>query len=64
VASVIGIGGMMGAVGGFLFQLGAGEIVFVTHSYVTLFIIACLAYPVAFLVIQGISPKLAPVEFE
>ena len=62
VASVIGIGGMMGAVGGFLFQLGAGEIVYVTHSYVTLFIIACLAYPVAFLVIHGISPKLAPAE--
>jgi ACS family hexuronate transporter-like MFS transporter len=53
---------MVGAVGGFLFQLGAGEIVYVTHSYVTLFIIACLAYPVAFLVIHGISPKLAPAE--
>ncbi len=64
IASVIGIGGMMGAVGGFLFQLGAGEIVYVTHSYVTLFIIACLAYPTAFLVIQGISPKLAPAELE
>jgi ACS family hexuronate transporter-like MFS transporter len=64
VASVIGIGGMMGALGGFLFQLGAGEIVYVTHSYVTLFIIACLAYPTAFLVIQGISPKLAPAELD
>lgn len=64
VASVIGIGGMMGAVGGFLFQLGAGEIVFVTHSYVTLFIIACLAYPTALLIIQGISPRLAPAQLE
>jgi MFS transporter, ACS family, hexuronate transporter len=64
VASVIGIGGMMGALGGFLFQLGAGQIVYVTHSYVTLFIIACLAYPTAFLVIQSISPKLAPAQLE
>jgi ACS family hexuronate transporter-like MFS transporter len=64
VASVIGIGGMMGAVGGFLFQLGVGEIVYVTHSYVTLFIIACLAYPTAFLVIQAISPKLSPAQLK
>jgi ACS family hexuronate transporter-like MFS transporter len=64
VASVIGIGGMMGAIGGFLFQLGTGQIVYITHSYVTLFIIACLAYPVAFLVINGISPKLAPAQLE
>jgi hypothetical protein len=35
-----------------------------THSYVPLFIIACLAYPTAFLVIHGISPKLAPAELE
>ena len=64
VASVIGIGGMMGAVGGVLFQLGTGFIVYFTHSYVTLFIIACLAYPVAFLVIHAITPKLAPAQFE
>jgi len=64
VASVIGIGGMMGAVGGVLFQLGTGFIVYLTHSYVTLFIIACLAYPIAFLIIQGVSPKLAPAKLE
>ncbi len=64
VASVIGIGGMMGAVGGFLFQLGTGFIVYFTHSYVTLFIIACLAYPAAFLVIHAITPKLSPAQLE
>ena len=64
VASVIGIGGMMGALGGVLFQLGTGFIVYLTHSYVTLFIIACLAYPIAFLIIQGVSPKLAPAKLE
>ena len=64
VASVIGIGGMAGAVGGVLFQLGTGLIVYFTHSYVALFIIACLAYPAAFLIIHGISPKLAPAQLE
>jgi len=29
-----------------------------------LFIIACLAYPAAFLIIHGISPKLAPAQLE
>jgi ACS family hexuronate transporter-like MFS transporter len=60
VASVTGIGGMAGAVGGVLLQLTTGVIVYLTHSYVTLFVIACLAYPVAFLIIHGITPKLAP----
>jgi ACS family hexuronate transporter-like MFS transporter len=62
VGSVTGIGGMMGAIGGVLLQKCAGNIVYFTHSYVTLFIIACLAYPVAFLIIHGITPKLAPAE--
>jgi ACS family hexuronate transporter-like MFS transporter len=60
VASVTGIGGMAGAVGGVLLQLTTGVIVYLTHSYVTLFVIACLAYPAAFLIIHGITPKLAP----
>ena len=60
VASVTGIGGMAGAVGGVLLQLGTGVIVYLTHSYVTLFVIACLAYPLAFLIIHSITPKLAP----
>ena len=60
VASVTGIGGMAGAVGGVLLQLTTGVIVYLTHSYVTLFVIACLAYPVAFLIIHAITPKLAP----
>ncbi len=64
VASVIGIGGMVGAIGGVLFQLATGFIVYFTHSYVSLFIVACLAYPAAFLVIHAISPKLAPARIE
>ncbi len=61
VASVIGIGGMAGAVGGVLFQLATGYIVGLTHSYVPLFVIACLAYLTgACSIIHAISPKLAP----
>lgn len=60
VASVTGIGGMAGGIGGVLLQLGAGAIVQFTHSYVTLFVMACLAYPVALLIIHMITPKLTP----
>jgi ACS family hexuronate transporter-like MFS transporter len=64
VGSVTGVGGMAGAIGGVLLLLGAGAIVQFTHSYVTLFIIACLAYPVAFLIVHAISPRLAPARLD
>lgn len=64
VASVTGIGGMAGACGGVLLQLATGYIVGLTHSYVPLFAIACLAYLLALAVIHGISPKLAPARIE
>ncbi len=60
VASVIGIGGMAGAIGGVLLQLATGYVVGLTHSYVPLFIFACLAYLLALLVIHVLTPKLAP----
>jgi ACS family hexuronate transporter-like MFS transporter len=63
VASVIGIGGMAGAIGGVLFQLATGYVVGLTHSYVPLFVVACLAYLLALLIIQAITPKLAPAQF-
>ena len=64
VASVTGIGGFAGAVGGVLLQLATGMIVYLTHSYVSLFVMACLAYPLAFLIIHSISPKLAPARMK
>jgi ACS family hexuronate transporter-like MFS transporter len=64
VASVTGIGGMAGAIGGVLLQPATGIIVQYTHSYVPLFVLACLAYPLALLVIHGISPRLAPAKIE
>jgi ACS family hexuronate transporter-like MFS transporter len=64
VASVIGIGGMAGAIGGVLMQLATGYIVKMTNSYVPLFIIACIAYPLALVLIHAITPKLAPAQIE
>jgi ACS family hexuronate transporter-like MFS transporter len=64
VASVTGIGGFAGAIGGVLLQLATGLIVYWTHSYVSLFVMACLAYPTAFLIIHSISPELAPARMK
>jgi ACS family hexuronate transporter-like MFS transporter len=64
VGSVIGIGGMVGAIGGVLMQLATGYIVKLTNSYVPLFIIACIAYPLALLIIHGITPRLAPARID
>jgi len=64
VGSVVGIGGMSGAVGGVLLQLATGYIVKLTNSYVPLFVIACLAYPLALIIIHGITPKMAPAKME
>lgn len=62
VGSVIGIGGMAGAIGGALFQVATGYIVGFTHSYVPLFAIACGAYLLALIIIHVISPRLAPAK--
>lgn len=64
VASVIGIGGMSGAIGGVLLQLATGYIVKFTHSYVPLFAVACIAYLLALLIIHSFSPRLAPAQME
>jgi ACS family hexuronate transporter-like MFS transporter len=64
VASVIGIGGMAGACGGFLLQLATGYVVGLTHSYVPLFVFACAAYLGSLLIIHAITPKLAPAQID
>lgn len=64
VGSVTGIGGMAGGIGGVLLQLGAGTILTFTHSYVSLFAMACLAYPVALLAIHLITPNLTPAKMQ
>jgi len=62
VGSVVGIGGMAGAVGGMLIAKVVGWILDATGSYVPIFIIAASAYLVALTLIHLLSPKLEPAE--
>jgi len=58
VGSVIGIGGMAGAIGGMFFSKFVGFILDTTHNYSIIFMMAAGAYLVAFVVIHLLSPKL------
>ncbi len=58
VGSVIGIGGMAGAIGGMFFSKFVGYILDKTHNYSAIFIIAAFAYLVAFVAIHLLSPHL------
>ncbi len=60
VASVVGIGGMAGAVGGMLIAEIVGHVLQWTGSYVVPFFIAASAYLVALMFIQILSPALEP----
>ncbi|HLZ12335.1 MAG TPA: MFS transporter [Candidatus Acidoferrum sp.] len=62
VGSVVGLGGMAGAVGGMLIAEVVGHVLQWTNSYMIPFFIAASAYLVALLVIHLLSPKLAPAE--
>lgn len=62
VGSVVGIGGMAGAVGGMLIALVVGEILETTGSYVPIFIIAGSTYLIALLIIHLLIPKLEAVK--
>ncbi len=61
VGSVVGIGGMAGAVGGMIVATAIGYILSVTGNYFSVFIIASAAYLLALLVIQFLTPKMIPV---
>ncbi len=58
VASVTGIGGTAGAVGGALIASAAGLILQYMHTYAPLFVIAACAYLVAWLCIGLLAPGL------
>jgi len=58
VGSVVGIGGMAGAVGGMLIATTVGLILQYTGSYVPIFIIAGCAYLIALLVIHTLVPRM------
>ncbi len=58
VGSVVGIGGMAGAVGGMLIATTVGLILQYTGSYLPIFIIAGCAYLIALLVIHSLVPRM------
>jgi ACS family hexuronate transporter-like MFS transporter len=62
VASVIGIGGMAGALGGLMIAKIVGHVLQNTGSYQVPFMIAGVAYLFALAMIHLIAPKLAPAE--
>jgi ACS family hexuronate transporter-like MFS transporter len=64
VGSVVGIGGMAGAVGGMVVAKVVGYVLQWTGSYFSVFMIAGSAYLVALLVIQVLAPKLEPAGLE
>ncbi len=64
VGSVVGIGGMAGAVGGMLIAKVVGWILDATGSYVPIFAIAASAYLIALAIIHFMAPKLEPAKLD
>lgn len=61
VASVVGMGGFAGAVGGMLISTVIGLLLQATGSYVPVFMLAGSAYLIALAVVHVLAPRLQPV---
>jgi MFS transporter, ACS family, aldohexuronate transporter len=65
VASISGIGGFAGAMGGVLFQRLTGRILDANgNDYTPIFVVCGLAYVTAWTIIQVLSPKLEPARLK
>ena len=64
VASVVGLGGFGGAVGGLCIAWLVSHLLQWTHSYVVVLFMAGSAYIFALLVIQLLAPRLEPVQLD
>ncbi len=62
VASVVGLGGMAGAIGGVVMSTVAGQVLQWTGSYVSLFLYAGSAYLLAFAMLLILAPGLRRVQ--
>ena len=62
VGSVVGLGGMAGAVGGMLIAKLTGYILESTGSYMPVFLIAAFTYLVGLAIIQLLVPRLEPID--
>jgi ACS family hexuronate transporter-like MFS transporter len=64
VASVVGMGGFAGAVGGLLIASVTGLLLQATGSYVPVFLLAGSAYLFALLVVHLLTPRLEPAQID
>jgi ACS family hexuronate transporter-like MFS transporter len=64
IGSVVGIGGMAGAIGGMFIAKAAGYILEWTGSYLILFLIAGSAYLIALLLFQLLAPRMEEANVE
>lgn len=64
VGSVVGLGGMAGAVGGIIFSQTIGRVLQWTGSYIPIFYVAGAAYLLALPIIDLLAPKLEPVDLD
>jgi len=62
VGSVVGIGGMIGAIGGMVMSKYAGFVLDKLGTYTPIFVVAASAYTLALIAIHLLSPKLEPVK--
>lgn len=60
IGSVVGIGGMAGAIAGIFVSAVVAQILELTGSYVSIFAIGSVAYLLALAVIHALVPRLAP----
>ncbi len=64
VASVVGIGGFAGAVGGMMISTFTGFLLQATGSYVPVFLMAGSAYLIALVVVHVLVPRMQPAQLE
>ena len=65
VGSVVGIGGMAGAVGGMLFSAATGYVLLRTNSnYLPVFVVCGSVYLLALLIMHLLVPKLEPAKID
>jgi ACS family hexuronate transporter-like MFS transporter len=64
IGSVVGLGGMAGAVGGMLISAAAGFILEFTGNYMLIFLICGLVYLIAFGIFNLLVPKLESIEIK
>ncbi|WP_024891915.1 MFS transporter [Luteimonas huabeiensis] len=64
VASVVGLGGFAGAVGGMMIATFTGWLLHTTGSYLPVFLMAGSAYLLALLAVHLLAPRLEPAQLE